>query len=79
MMTCTRCESTGFLNLHQIDDEDILSNMVTEDILEWIVEHPDHDVMVCDCCGDGEGWYGEPGEHRHDGANWDTPNVPDCI
>jgi hypothetical protein len=18
---------------------------------------------VCDCCGDGEGWYGEPGQH----------------
>ncbi len=22
-----------------------------------------HDVEVCDCCGDGEGWYGAPGEH----------------
>lgn len=22
-----------------------------------------HDVAVCDCCGDGEGWYGTPGEH----------------
>ncbi len=21
------------------------------------------DVSVCDCCGDGEGWYGEPGRH----------------
>ena len=22
-----------------------------------------HDVEECDCCGDGEGWYGEPGQH----------------
>ena len=22
-----------------------------------------HDVTVCDCCGDGDGWYGTPGEH----------------
>ena len=22
-----------------------------------------HDVSVCDCCGDGQGWYGTPGEH----------------
>jgi len=22
-----------------------------------------HDVQVCDCCGDGDGWYGIPGEH----------------
>ena len=23
-----------------------------------------HDVQVCDCCGDGKGdWHGEPGEH----------------
>lgn len=22
-----------------------------------------HDVSVCDCCGDGEDWYGEPGQH----------------
>ncbi len=22
-----------------------------------------HDVQVCDCCGDGEEWYGMPGEH----------------
>ena len=22
-----------------------------------------HDVQVCDCCGDGESWHGEPGRH----------------
>lgn len=27
----------------------------------WCEEQ--HDVQVCDCCGDGEGHYGIPGEH----------------
>ena len=22
-----------------------------------------HDVEICDCCGHGEGWYGETGYH----------------
>ncbi len=22
-----------------------------------------HDVQVCDCCGNGSEWHGEPGEH----------------
>jgi hypothetical protein len=22
-----------------------------------------HDVQVCDCCGDGDGWHQEPGLH----------------
>ena len=22
-----------------------------------------HEVQVCDCCGDGNAWYGEPGKH----------------
>jgi hypothetical protein len=29
-----------------------------------------HDVQVCDCCGDGRGWYGEPGRHY---TNQDPP------
>jgi hypothetical protein len=31
-----------------------------------------HDVCVCDCCGDGDGWYGVPGEHY----NADDPRGP---
>ena len=31
-----------------------------------------HDVQVCDCCGNGEEWYGEPG-HRHLGAEEPFP------
>lgn len=30
-----------------------------------------HDVSICDCCGDGEDWHNQPGEHdRYD------PNDP---
>ncbi len=61
--TCTRC-SGGFLNLDQIVDvPGVVYPADIESILKWIDEHVDHDVSVCDCCGDGEDWYGEPGEH----------------
>lgn len=67
--TCTRCESTGFLNLHQVPER-ILNHFSDtwdhEIILKWIKdnEDEDHDVSICDCCGDMENWYGEPGEHN---------------
>jgi hypothetical protein len=35
-----------------------------------------HDVQVCDCCGDGEDWYGMPGEHNYIKGG-DEP-VPEC-
>jgi hypothetical protein len=65
-ITCTRCDGTGFLNIDLTPDEllrqfdstgnhDLISN--------WIVMQDDCDVMLCDCCGDGDGWYGVPGEH----------------
>lgn len=34
-----------------------------------------HDVQVCDCCGDGTDWYGEPGVH--DLNDKDAP-FPEC-
>lgn len=66
--TCTRCDRTGFINLHQIDGVDgdgTADRMDREETLAWISAHPDYDVSVCDCCGDGENWYGEPGEHQY--------------
>ena len=62
---CTKCEGTGFLNLFQIPDEEAIEMAGDIDlILKWIKEHTDHDVQICDCCGDGEEtWYGYPGEH----------------
>jgi len=61
-LPCTRCENSGFLNLHQLD-ENILESYDNEEIIEWIRANDNHDVQVCDCCGDGEQWYGNPGEH----------------
>jgi len=65
---CTRCEGMGFLNLDQIEDPIDLSS--EDAILKLINENNDHDVQVCDCCGDGENWYGYPGEHYN---NEDPP------
>jgi hypothetical protein len=66
-LTCTRCESTGFLNLEQIDSDiygqDVPDISDGDAIRKWINSHNNHDVQVCDCCGDGDEWYGVPGEH----------------
>lgn len=66
-MYCTRCQGTGFLNLHQVDEETLKNFEKTGDyqiILDWIAHNDDHDVTYCDCCGDGRtGWYDDPGEH----------------
>jgi hypothetical protein len=65
-MICTRCDGLGFLNVEQLPDE---VNARAEAIgavpaiLEWMAANVDHDVQVCDCCGDGESWYSEPGHH----------------
>jgi len=71
-MTCTRCEGSGFLNLAQVPDE-ILKQYdesgTFDIILSWIKQNTDHDVQVCDCCGDGGNWYGMPGEHYSGGDN----------
>jgi hypothetical protein len=66
MTTCTRCQSTGFLNLHQIPDDDLaaIEDDLVAGILAWIdAQTEPHDVVICDCCGNGDEWYGAPGEH----------------
>jgi hypothetical protein len=65
-MTCNVCEGTGYKNLHQVPDEVLKQFDHTGDnqiILDWIKLNINHDVSVCTCCGDGENWYGEPGQH----------------
>ena len=57
---CTRCQGTGFLNIEQIPNE---RDLERKEILEWIKRNTGHDVQVCDCCGDGDDWHGEPGQH----------------
>ena len=68
MTVCTRCEGTGFLNLFQIENITICdAHQQREEVQAWIVNNDDHDVSVCDCCGDGEAWHGTPGEHYGSG------------
>lgn len=61
-LKCTRCDGTGFLNYDQLDDG-MTDQLEAEEILEWIKKNPETEVCVCDCCGNGEVWYGIPGEH----------------
>jgi hypothetical protein len=68
-MNCTRCKGTGFLNAEQLPPEDDIFDDFPA-ILRWISETTGHDVQICDCCGDGDGWYGVPGEHYN---NTDPP------
>lgn len=58
---CTACKGTGFVNTHQLPE----GVEGFEAISAWIAANDGHDVAVCDCCGDGETHYGEPGEHDH--------------
>ena len=87
-MKCTRCDGTGFINLHQIPEleHDAIesSSDPVKITLEWIEKHENHDVSVCDCCGDGEGWYhDEPGTHEDTQFGMDGPyayngGLPEC-
>lgn len=66
-MNCTRCDGTGVLNHEQIPEtrwQEMLESDDFEAVLRaWMCDHDD-DVCFCDCCGDGAGWYGEPGHHQ---------------
>jgi hypothetical protein len=60
-MTCTRCSGTGFINLECVPELETVQGW--EKTLEWINANDGTDASVCDCCGDGEAWFGEPGQH----------------
>jgi hypothetical protein len=62
-MNCTRCDGTGFLNYEDGPEDGTAVDALLQ-FLEWKKTHPDSDMQICDCCGNGEdGWYGTPGEH----------------
>lgn len=62
-MICNVCKGSGFKNTDQIPESEIGDGSI-EAIRAWIEkEQEPHDVCVCDCCGDGDDWYGEPGQH----------------
>lgn len=65
-MICNVCGGTGFKNLEQIPEAelDAMGDDLLEAVPKWIAaQTAPHDVCVCDCCGDGDVWYGEPGQH----------------
>jgi len=64
-MICNVCQGTGLKNLHQIPESvmDLMSDII-EDVPKWITAQTEpNDVCVCDCCGNGDVWYGDPGQH----------------
>ncbi len=70
-MNCNACQGTGFHNLHQLDDDQLIAAGAAEDFHEHVVathcEDDESDVCVCDCCGDGiDSWHGTPGQHYGD-------------
>ena len=80
-MNCTRCEGTGFLNTSQLPPE--VADGGADIILAWTHDNANHDVEICDCCGDGVGWYGQPGEHDSKDYGNDGPyayngGLPEC-
>lgn len=81
-MTCNPCEGTGFQNTHQIPGDYLgFLTPTLEGIQCWILAQTEpHDVQVCDCCGDGETWWNEPG-HHHEGDDMGGFNddIPPCI
>jgi len=85
-MNCTRCEGTGFLNLDQVEDYFLKKFDDTgeeEIILNWIKANDEHDVQICDCCGDNEtGWHGVRGEHfngeENQGVYDYNGGLPEC-
>lgn len=64
-MICTRCKGSGFLNLDQMPEKELVEfGDDPQKIVLWIKRQTSpHDVSVCDCCGDGEQWHGEAGYH----------------
>ena len=64
-MICTRCDGTGFLNIVKVDEKTLktyASNHNINVILEWINKNKDHNVSICDCCGNGLDWHWIPGQ-----------------
>ena len=61
--TCTRCENSGFLNIETLPDAVV--DLEPEQLKTWLdARYEDYPyVTVCDCCGDGDRWYGIHGEH----------------
>ena len=89
-MVCTRCNGTGFLNLHQVPDS-VLDQFYVGDgnlnhqvIIDWMTKNPNgNDVSICNCCGNTEQWFGTAGEHNErdfglSGPYFYNGGLPEC-
>lgn len=69
MLGCARCRQFGFLNLpfrnesfrRMLDRHHADCQSFHAIVSEWLF--PRSGIRMCDCCGDGEDWYFEPGIH----------------
>jgi hypothetical protein len=69
MLGCAQCKQFGFLNLpfesrrfrRMLERRHTSWDTFHNIVYEWI--YPRSPIEVCDCCGDGEEWYFEPGIH----------------
>lgn len=65
---CGPCDGTGFVNIDHVPESIRAEFELSDDhevISAWMLSTTEpHDVKVCDCCGDGEEWYGVPGDHN---------------
>ena len=62
-MHCTRCAGTGFINIEHFPDCIRELDDMHDEAVKFLATDHDTDASVCNCCGDGEDWYGEPGQH----------------
>ena len=69
MLGCTRCKQFGFINLpfenqrfrRWVERHGRIGGSFYDLMLEYV--YPRTAIRVCDCCGDGETWFYEPGLH----------------
>ncbi len=75
---CLKCDGFGYLNPELIPAKIRKAADKAESqqpIVDWMNSTIGCQVAVCDCCGDGERWYGTPGGHysEDDPAGADGP------
>ena len=65
-MTCNPCDGTGIRNAEYVRasmwTQHHQGDLPLADLVR-LANEENPDVTVCDCCGDGDDWYGEPGRH----------------
>ena len=69
MLGCARCKQFGFIHLpfenksfrRMLERHYACLDTFHHIVCEWL--YPRRNIHICDCCGDGDSWYYEPGIH----------------